>query len=185
MASMYAEPIPENSERYGALIIARIDGPRRPIVKAWRGKQSRPFAHYSFQDSERRERWIAALKESEDARQQYRATTKNKRAEELSAMMARLVPGTIVYASWGYDQTNIDYWQIVRRKGRTAWVRKIASWTVCESRGSDTVAPDVGNFIGPESRHIIQPHGLTIGGHSAWPTEPGSTRNQTASGWGH
>lgn len=26
-------------------------------------------------------------------------------------------PGTIVYASWGYDQTNIDWFKIIKRVG--------------------------------------------------------------------
>lgn len=182
---MYAETIPPDAERHGALAIARIDSGKRPTVKVWRGKQSRPYAHYSFQDAERREQWIGAEKEAEDRRQEFRSTVKTNQAAQLAEMMGKLNPGSILYSSWGYDQTNIDYFQVLRRKGRTVWVRKIAGWTVSESTGSETVAPDVGRFVGPETRHTIQAHGLTIDGHSAWPCEPGTTRHQTAFGCGH
>ena len=35
--------------------------------------------------------------------------------------------GELFYASWGYDQTNIDFWQVVALKGKhTAVIREIA-----------------------------------------------------------
>ena len=182
---MFAEPIPADAERYGALAIARIDGGRRPCVKVWRGKQSRPYAHYSFQDGERREQWIKATKESEDQRQEIRATGAASKAVAIAAMTARLQVGTVLYTSWGYDQTNVDYYQIVAKRGRQVKVRKIGGWVASDSQQAEQVAPDIGNFIGPETAHVIQQHGLTIDGHSAWPCELGSTHHQTASGWGH
>ena len=30
--------------------------------------------------------------------------------------------GTILYSSWGYDQTNIDFYKIVKASGKSVWI---------------------------------------------------------------
>lgn len=40
-----------------------------------------------------------------------------------------IVPGTIFSASWGYDMTIVEYWQVVKRTGKSVYVRPIASKT--------------------------------------------------------
>lgn len=32
--------------------------------------------------------------------------------------------GDILYSSWGYDQTNIDFYEVVRRTEKSVWLRK-------------------------------------------------------------
>lgn len=34
--------------------------------------------------------------------------------------------GDILYSSWGYDQTNIDFYQVVRTTAKSVWVKKLA-----------------------------------------------------------
>jgi hypothetical protein len=38
-----------------------------------------------------------------------------------------LVPGLILYSSWGYDQTNIDFYIVVSVKGQFATVQEIVA----------------------------------------------------------
>ena len=38
--------------------------------------------------------------------------------------------GTILYESWGYDQTNIDFYQVVRVSDKSVWFSPIKSNTV-------------------------------------------------------
>ena len=33
--------------------------------------------------------------------------------------------GSIFYSSWGYDQTNIDFYQVVKATAKTVWLRKL------------------------------------------------------------
>ena len=37
-----------------------------------------------------------------------------------------VVPGTIFVASWGYDMTIVDYYQVVKRTGKSVYVREIS-----------------------------------------------------------
>jgi hypothetical protein len=38
-----------------------------------------------------------------------------------------LVPGLILYSSWGYDQTNIDFYIVTKVQGMWAWVQEIVA----------------------------------------------------------
>ena len=33
--------------------------------------------------------------------------------------------GDILVSSWGYDQTNIDYYKIVRKSAGSVWIQKL------------------------------------------------------------
>jgi hypothetical protein len=66
--------------------------------------------------------------------------------------------GDIFRNSWGYDQTNVDYYQVVRVTAKYAIVRPISSQPV---PGSDRggmccyVQPVSDAFTGPETRRRI------------------------------
>ena len=38
--------------------------------------------------------------------------------------------GDIFYSSWGYEQTNVTFWQIIKLTKKTAWFRPIKKQTV-------------------------------------------------------
>jgi hypothetical protein len=59
--------------------------------------------------------------------------------------------GSIFVCSWGYDQTNIDFYEVVAKSGKaTVKVRRTYT-TVVESRAYDClVAPWPGQFYGDE-----------------------------------
>ncbi|EJC3740827.1 MULTISPECIES: hypothetical protein [Enterococcus] len=38
--------------------------------------------------------------------------------------------GDIFYSSWGYEQTNVTFWQIIKLTEKTAWFRPIKKQTV-------------------------------------------------------
>ena len=43
--------------------------------------------------------------------------------------------GDVFYESWGYEQTNIDFWQVVKLRGETQIVLHAISSTAVEERG--------------------------------------------------
>lgn len=101
--------------------------------------------------------------------------------------------GDILYSSWGYDQTNIDFYQVTAVSGSSATVREIAKNYLPSqsSRGQDAVMPAVGSFIGPPKKKRVQKSGggrdyrIKIDDSStAWPWD-GKPKFQTASGFGH
>ena len=58
----------------------------------------------------------------------------------------------ILVCSWGYDQTNVDYYKVVRRTKASAWIVPIGQKMVPGSEGfmSETVLPDPDKILGHE-----------------------------------
>lgn len=84
-----------------------------PSAMAFRGTAGKPFYHYRFRDLAQRESAIKRLIESERSRQQIKASYKAKKESP-----SQLQPGHILVASWGYDQTNINFYQIIECRGK-------------------------------------------------------------------
>jgi hypothetical protein len=42
-------------------------------------------------------------------------------------MNKQITAGTVLYSSWGYDQTNIDFYQIIEVNAKSIKIRRIAS----------------------------------------------------------
>ena len=58
--------------------------------------------------------------------------------------------GDILYSSWGYDQTNIDFYQVTAVGVHSVKIREIEQKVVGGSTGSDLVTAEPGKFKGPE-----------------------------------
>lgn len=64
--------------------------------------------------------------------------------------------GDILYSSFGYEQTNVDFWQITKVGGKSVWLRPIKSKIVGETGPfSADVAPVKDAFTGEEVRKPV------------------------------
>lgn len=94
--------------------------------------------------------------------------------------------GDILYTSWGYDQTNVDFYRVTRVKGKTVYVREIGATRVDDSHVTATAH----TMSATETRHTIQKHYtgvgyvLNIDGYTAWIWD-GKPQYVTPSGYGH
>ena len=177
----------------------------RPCAVIFFGKQAKPVANYAYRSEAERERSVADYfgraqaweKRKSDARQARKDFRHNVRI------------GDIFAASWGYDQTNVNFFQVIEVKGKFATVREIAQHCEERGRGADVVVPQTDKFLEP--RYEGDEHGLPLrrlvqqayGGqaclkinetYSAYQwgerdpitgTVLGRGMHQTASGWGH
>jgi hypothetical protein len=93
----------------------------RCTVKAFAGKRSKPDIYCRYRSAERAEvavaEWIASLK----GRVAEKAATK----KAVAAWSHGLKAGDVFYCSWGYDQTNINYYEIVAVKGKAVEVLEL------------------------------------------------------------
>lgn len=85
-----------------------------------------------------------------------RKTTKAAKAAD-AENNAGFQVGDILYSSWGYEQTNIDYYEVVRVSGVSAWIRPIAK--ECEYLGPmhGTCTPVPGKYTGDAEIHRTNP----------------------------
>lgn len=98
--------------------------------------------------------------------------------------------GAIFVSSWGYDQTNIDFYQVVAVTPASVRIRRIAAHVVSSSHGQDLVEPLPDNFMSNEvllrrvkSGYRGEPW-IDISDYAGASLYE-SPRYQTAAGWGH
>ena len=62
-------------------------------------------------------------------------------------------PGTILVSTWGYDQTNVDFYEVTRATQHTLWMRPLAKRAgEATSSMSRYVSPRPGEYVGAEMR---------------------------------
>lgn len=80
-----------------------------------------------------------------------------KPAEVLPAEHRTIVPGAILYCSWGYDQTNIDYYLVTKRTNAFATIVQIGYKTHIETDYlQGTCTPDPEKITGKPIRRKVQ-----------------------------
>lgn len=79
----------------------------------------------------------------------YTLERRAKKAEAKKYYVNPYKVGDILHHSWGYDQTNCDYYQVVESKPASVVLKKIGAKTVPGSEGfmSETLMPVKDSFI--------------------------------------
>lgn len=128
---------------------------KRWYVLIFRGRQSRPVEHgYTTSKRSRQQiidNEISFIKEREEA--------KRKRREEKKNFEHGLKVGDILSASWGYNQTNVDFYEVTKVIGKSIEIREISGKTVSDDGHSMKVSPDPGHYVGPKMKKIPQTRG--------------------------
>lgn len=181
------DPInPRDTDLYVWTWEEEVNGKTVPYGIAFVAKQKKPYWNYRFRTTERRDKQIEeSTKERKRFLEEKERVKKEKREFEHG-----LVEGDILSASWGYDQTNVNFYQIIETKGKHVILREIGKKVVSGGVGSDKVTPAKGKFIGPPMRR--KPTGRKGWGArvkiessisaSKWDGRP---MHQTAFGYGH
>ena len=154
----------------------------RLVLTAWRGRSLKPVYHYLVRDQDHAARALGELVARATAAEAIQAKAKAKRAEEKAANQSKFKPGLILCNSWGYDQTNIDYYQVtkVSKTGATVTVRRIGKNSKPTGHMSETVSPAPGAFCGPEIKKRVTANGVQFDHGWTSPCEPGDTHNATS-----
>lgn len=160
--------IPKDSRKValkdGSATVYLYQQRERFLAVMYRGTAAKAENHTLYRTEEQRAKAVSEFFKSVQASQQFRAQQRAERAKPNT-----LKVGDIVYTSWGYDQTNTDFYAIVRVSGRCVWVRPIASDYEATGHMCGNCWPSMPiRYTGEESKHIVQ-HGncLSINGHGA------------------
>jgi len=119
---------------------------------------------YRFPTAERMyqyvEGFLAGRREAA-ARKEERKVTRAAARKEAQENVKK---GDIFVASWGWEQTNVDAYQVVEKKGATVTLREIALESIEGSEGymSDRVRPVKNFFIGEAFTKRIAGPGIKI-----------------------
>lgn len=91
---------------------------------AFGGKRQKPDLHYSFLGEEQARARIQQHFEGQRAK----AEAKAERRKAQKQFTTSLVVGDLLYTSWGYEQTNVEWFQVteVKPSGKTVVLREVA-----------------------------------------------------------
>lgn len=76
-----------------------------------------------------------ALEERKAQRRAERAAARKAEKEANKDIIASVKVGDVFSMSWGYDQTNVDFFQVIARTGNSVRIRQVAPTLIHEDPG--------------------------------------------------
>ncbi|MBE3118071.1 MAG: hypothetical protein IMZ50_04845 [Candidatus Atribacteria bacterium] len=150
---------------HGLEIVRRTWTNGRPWITIYNANRKpgnrfpKPFLNFTFPTWEQAEERIKTLLDARVGWELAKTARKQERAEYVHDYK----PGDILYASWGYDQTNIDFYQVVAvPSSKSITVREIGGkWTDKETGNSMAayVLPVPDSFKGAAQTKRVAPGG--------------------------
>jgi hypothetical protein len=148
----------------GAVYVYDLTGkdgrPRFVAIFFW-GTSAKPTEHVSYRSDQTRAENVTQFHANLIAH----ANRKSTRAAEKSAWVNPAKVGDLLYTSWGYDQTNVEFYAVTRVSGKRVWVREIAgdSETTGFMQAKCWPAMPI-RFCGDETMHIARQceHGYSV-----------------------
>jgi hypothetical protein len=121
-------------------------------ARAFVGRAQNTAWNYRFKDEGQVKRTVEAL----HARLLKRAVDKKDRAEARKGFVHSLTVGTVLRSIWGYDQTNVDFFQVTKLIG-TKMVEAREIHRDCRYTRSmeGKTKPRVGDFKGEPKRYRV------------------------------
>lgn len=138
----------------GLGVVYLYDAGTKPCAIAFRGTAGHSDFHTSFRSVEQRAEYVQRWESDLTAWAAHRGRLASQRKAHRTTWKV----GTILEGSWGYDQTNIEFYQVVALSpsGKTAKIRELqqASHDTGYMQGRATPKPDA--FRGPAKTVRIQ-----------------------------
>ena len=176
----------------------------KPGAMVFYGKQAKPVSHVYYKDETRRAQHIAELFAN---RRAYVSRVAERRTED-KAFAHSVQVGDIFSTCWGYDQTNVEFFEVTKLIGaKMCELREIACASDNSGGPQERIVPQSGLYLtqrydGDDSglpiRRLIQkgynnqPHIKISDCRSASPwgkrvagVVVGAPASRTGAGWGH
>ncbi len=157
------------------------------IATAFSGKKATQDWSYRFKDERERRKYIqdyfVKCKQAQELKIE-RAAARIKKKKEF---FASIKEGDIFVDSWGYDQTNVDYYVVTKKLKASIKIRQIGKLVEYGEHGSDKVTPNPLHHLssGEEMTKIPQDGYIKIDGYRYARLWDGVPDHETAAGWGH
>lgn len=172
-----------------AVVYAYTNTDGEPCAVAFHGKASKPAWRFRFRNEAQRAKRAAEHFQRIQAWEDRRASHRSSR----TAFKHSFKVGDVFKTCWGYDQTNVEFFECTAVKGKMIEVREIAQEAVEDGSlaFSGRCVPMLGKYIGEPLRRRPSQYGVRIDNvRSASLYEPeiiaGAKVFQPASySWGH
>jgi hypothetical protein len=155
------------------------------IVTVFRGKSTKPYANYRYTSMEEAGKAVDKFVQAIIADYERKAEYQKEKKQKAKIMFDNIKVGDIFYTSWGYDQTNVEMYQVIEKGEKTVMVAEIAQETVPGTEGfmSSNVRPVPNKFVGEPFRAVVNQYGLKGKEmyYGAWPYDRGEKGTYTSS----
>jgi hypothetical protein len=118
------------------------------------GRAVNPTWHYIFKNAEQRQAEVTKTFEWVHAHAERKAARKAEKAK--AGVNHGVEVGDVFRSSWGYDQTNIDYYEVISISGKTATFCAISQLIEETAYLQGDCVPVQGSFIGKPFKKLIQ-----------------------------
>ena len=102
----------------------------KPGAVMFTAKIAKPAWHYTFKSEEQRDQYIAAYFRQTQEREQGKVRRKELKKKAAAEFVNPYKVGDLLHSSWGYEQTNVEFFQVLKVGPRSLQIRQIG----CESR---------------------------------------------------
>ena len=114
-----------------------------PLLIIFKGRSKKAIEYTRFQSMERRTEYAVKF----ILKEEKRLADKKAKSEEKKAWQHNVKVGDFFYSSWGYDQTNVNFYQVLALIGKKSVVIREVNIKVTETKGTcDYVVPIPGDF---------------------------------------
>lgn len=166
-----------------------------PTLTIWKGKAQNPFHRFYYHSIEQMEKRLEEIKQQRKKDLEDKAEYNERAKIAIKNHKPDIFVGQVWVSSWGYDQTNIDYYEVVKISGKAIYFQEIGQFLYPESQQSDTVKPDRTIKIGKVFKKILQVYYndrtgktsdyINLNSYSSFSKWNGTIRHQTNPMFGH
>lgn len=139
-------------ERFGFEVWGLINNEpgNRTVAAAFGGKRTKPDWHFRFQNEAR---LMAKIEETLSGFMQWDERKAKRKAERSRPHNVQV--GDVFRCSWGYDQTNIDFYEVTKVLGAMVEVCEIGQMSEETLSMQGECVPAVGQYIGKPMRKKV------------------------------
>jgi hypothetical protein len=157
----------------------------RLIAVAWSGKRSKYDWYYRFRDKKQMDKYISDYFCKLEDRARLKIERKEQKKKEKLEFFDSIQVGDIFVDSWGYDQTNVDFYKVTKKLKASIKVVQIGSKIVADHTSQLMVVPVPDAVISEEITKVPQDGYLKTYSFSVARRWSGEPMRETAPGWGH
>ena len=157
--------------------------PNQEGLTIFRGKSKKTSYHYLISEPRRTQtiqEWIDNNKAQEESK-------KKQRQERNRPHNVKV--GEFFVSSWGYDQTNVNFYQVIEAKGTMVVVREVSTKIVGSTQTENQVVPNKNDFIDGKMRKKVNMSydspSIKIDSSETGRLWDGKPKRETAWGYGH
>ncbi len=169
----------------GALEVYIVDNGPSYVAKGFKGKATKPAFYYDFGTAERMAEYIDKFFADYAEMVEYKANEKAKAKAQKAEAVKNLKVGDIYYSSWGYDQTNVDFYKILEVKKSSAVIVRVGSKTVLDNGSYTEVVPAPEHEIGEPMLKRMGQYGFSMSSFDTATKWNGKPKYKTGFGYGH